>query len=55
MTALDLNLHAAAPEIFILVAVSVILMIDLFLDDAHRHWSLRLDAAHAWRWRRRSR
>jgi NADH-quinone oxidoreductase subunit N len=39
MTALDLNLQAAAAEIFILAAVSVILMIDLFLDDARRHWS----------------
>jgi NADH-quinone oxidoreductase subunit N len=38
----DLNLQAAAPEIFILAAVSAVLMIDLFLDDARRHWSYLL-------------
>ena len=37
-----MNLQAAAPEIFILAAVSTILMVDLFLDDAHRHWSYLL-------------
>jgi NADH-quinone oxidoreductase subunit N len=42
MTALELNLQAAAAEIFILAAVSVILMLDLFLDDARRHWSYLL-------------
>jgi NADH-quinone oxidoreductase subunit N len=42
MTALELNLQAAAPEIFILGAVSIILMIDLFLDDARRHWTYSL-------------
>jgi NADH-quinone oxidoreductase subunit N len=42
MTALALNLQAAAPEIFLVAAVSVILLIDLFLDDAHRHWSYLL-------------
>ena len=39
MTIRNLNLLAAAPEIFVLVMVSVILIVDLFLDDAHRHWS----------------
>ncbi len=45
MTALDLNLQASAPEIFILAAVSVILLIDLFLDDARRHWTYLLTLA----------
>src|SRR5262245_55386807 len=45
MTALDLNLQAAAPEIFILAAVSVILLIDLFLEDAQRHWTYLLTLA----------
>ncbi len=48
VTHLDLNLQAAAAEIFILAAVSVILMIDLFLDDARRHWSYLLTLVH-WR------
>jgi NADH-quinone oxidoreductase subunit N len=42
MTALDLNMQAAAPEIFILAAVSVILLVDPFLDDSRRHWSYLL-------------
>jgi NADH-quinone oxidoreductase subunit N len=39
MTVLDLNLPAAAPEIFLLTAVCGILVVDLFLDDAQRHWT----------------
>ncbi|GGP25331.1 NADH-quinone oxidoreductase subunit NuoN [Silvimonas amylolytica] len=37
MTWTSLNAWAAAPEIFLLVAVSVILLIDLFVSDAKRH------------------
>ncbi|GGP23301.1 NADH-quinone oxidoreductase subunit NuoN [Silvimonas iriomotensis] len=37
MTWTSLNAWAAAPEIFLLVAVSVILLIDLFVTDAKRH------------------
>ena len=33
MTVLDLNLQTSTPDVFILAAVSVILLIDLFLDD----------------------
>ena len=39
MTLAELNLLPALPEIFLLAAVSAILVIDLFLDDAQRHWS----------------
>jgi NADH-quinone oxidoreductase subunit N len=39
MIALDLNMQAASAEIFILAAVSGILLVDLFLDDPQRHWS----------------
>jgi len=42
MTALALNLQAAAPETFVLAAVSVILLVDLFLDDTRRHWTYLL-------------
>jgi NADH-quinone oxidoreductase subunit N len=42
MTAESLNLLPAAPEIFVLVMVCAILVIDLFLDDDHRHWSYAL-------------
>ena len=45
MTAIALNLQAAAPEIFILAAVSVILLVDLFLDDRQRHWTYLLSLA----------
>src|SRR5581483_2652573 len=37
-----LNLLPALPEIFLLGAVSLILIVDLFLDDAHRYWSFIL-------------
>ncbi|MDR3428070.1 MULTISPECIES: NADH-quinone oxidoreductase subunit NuoN [Silvimonas] len=37
MTWTSLNAWAAAPEIFLLIAVSAILLIDLFLSDAKRH------------------
>ena len=58
MTAVNLNLLAALPEIFLLAAVSVILIVDLFLDDAHRHWSyvltlFTLAVVRSSRWRRR--
>jgi NADH-quinone oxidoreductase subunit N len=33
------NLSAVAPEVFLLAALCVTLMIDLLLDDARRHWS----------------
>jgi NADH-quinone oxidoreductase subunit N len=36
------NLAAAAPEIFLLAMVCTILVVDLFLDDARRHWSYGL-------------
>jgi len=39
MTLSELNLAPAAPEAFILAAVSVILIVDLFLDEPRRHWS----------------
>ena len=39
MTFENLNLLPAAPEIFVLVMVCAILVIDLFLDEARRHWS----------------
>jgi NADH-quinone oxidoreductase subunit N len=39
MTIQSLNLLPAAPEIFVLVMVCIILVADLFLDEAHRHWS----------------
>jgi NADH-quinone oxidoreductase subunit N len=39
MTLSELNLAPAAPEVLILAAVSVILIVDLFIDDARRHWS----------------
>ncbi len=39
MTIQSLNLLPAAPEIFVLVMVCTILVVDLFLDEAHRHWS----------------
>jgi NADH-quinone oxidoreductase subunit N len=42
MTIADLNLSAAAPEVFLLAAVSAILILDLFLDEARRHWSYGL-------------
>ncbi len=42
MTTESLNLLPAAPEIFVLVMVCAILVIDLFLDDDHRHWSYAL-------------
>jgi NADH-quinone oxidoreductase subunit N len=38
----ELNLAPAAPEVFILAAVSVILIVDLFLDGPRRHWSYLL-------------
>ena len=42
MDAQTLNLWPAAPEIFMLTMVCVILVVDLFLDDARRHVSLVL-------------
>ncbi len=42
MTWTSLNAWAAAPEIFLLVAVSVILLIDLFITDAKRHFTYLL-------------
>ncbi|MCW5621461.1 MAG: NADH-quinone oxidoreductase subunit NuoN [Burkholderiales bacterium] len=38
----SLNLLPALPEIFLLCAVSVILIVDLFIDDEHRHWTYLL-------------
>lgn len=42
MTTESLNLLPAAPEIFVLVMVCAILVIDLFLGDERRHWSYAL-------------
>src|SRR5690242_9617871 len=42
MDAQTLNLWPAAPEIFMLAMVCVILVVDLFLDEARRHVSLVL-------------
>jgi NADH-quinone oxidoreductase subunit N len=42
MTFENLNLLPAAPEIFVLTMVCIILVIDLFLDEARRHWSYLL-------------
>ena len=40
-----LNLSPAAPEIFALIMVCAILIIDLFLEDARRHVSFVLTLA----------
>ena len=45
MSAANLNWLPALPEVFLLTMVSAILMIDLFLDDARRHWSYNLTLA----------
>jgi NADH-quinone oxidoreductase subunit N len=45
MTLESLNLTPALPEIFLLAAASFILIVDLFLDDARRHWSYLLTLA----------
>jgi NADH-quinone oxidoreductase subunit N len=42
MTIENLNLLPATPEIFVLMMVCAILVIDLFLDQARRHWSYAL-------------
>jgi NADH-quinone oxidoreductase subunit N len=42
MDAQTLNLWPAAPEIFMLAMVCVVLVVDLFLDEARRHVSLVL-------------
>lgn len=42
----DLNLMPALPEIFLLTALSVILVLDLFLSDAKRGITYRVDIAH---------
>jgi NADH-quinone oxidoreductase subunit N len=42
MTIESLDLLPAAAEIFVLVMVCSVLVIDLFLDDEHRHWSYGL-------------
>jgi NADH-quinone oxidoreductase subunit N len=45
MTLESLNLVPALPEIFLLGAASVILLVDLFLDERRRHWSYLLALA----------
>ena len=45
MTLEDLNLLPALPEIVLLCAASVILIVDLFLDDSRRHLSYLLTLA----------
>jgi NADH-quinone oxidoreductase subunit N len=45
MTAANFNWLPALPEIFLLVTVSVVLVIDLFLDESRRHWSYNLTLA----------
>jgi NADH-quinone oxidoreductase subunit N len=45
MSAANLNWLPALPEVFLLTMVSAILIIDLFLDDARRHWSYNLTLA----------
>ena len=42
MNLAELNVLPALPEIFLLCAVSAILMIDLFLDEQQRHWTYGL-------------
>ena len=42
MTMSATSLAPAAPEIFLLAMVCAILVVDLFLDDARRHWSYGL-------------
>ena len=42
MSVSGLKLLAALPEIFMLSAVSAILLIDLFLDEQRRHWTYGL-------------
>jgi NADH-quinone oxidoreductase subunit N len=39
MTLQTLNLMPALPEIVLLCAASLILLVDLFVDDARRHWT----------------
>src|SRR5512134_3475282 len=45
MTFESLNLTPALPEIFLLCAASIILLVDLFLDESRRHWSYLLTLA----------
>jgi NADH-quinone oxidoreductase subunit N len=45
MTAANFTWLPALPEIFLLVTVSVVLVIDLFLDESRRHWSYNLTLA----------
>ena len=39
MSASTMSLAPAAPEMFLLTTVCAVLVFDLFLDDARRHWS----------------
>ena len=42
---MNMNLHPAFPEIFLVIAASAILLIDMFVSDAKRHYTYFLSLA----------